>query len=209
MPDPPGGVGPLEGIRREAETKVKQLLDTLIENYGAVAVLAGAALEGETAAFLGGVFAHRHLIPYWHAAAAAALGSFLADQFFFLAGRRAAQVGFVRRAAASQAMTRVTGLLEAHPVGFILAFRFVYGIRTISPVAIGLSRIPATRFLLLNALAAVAWGVGVTAVGFVFGNAVEALFGRLDLHIHVLLAILVAIGLAIAAAVLSRKFMRR
>ncbi len=48
-------------------------------------------------------------------------------------------------------------LLERHPTGFILAFRFLYGMRTISPVIIGLSGVPFRKFLLLNAIAAGIW----------------------------------------------------
>ncbi|MCX8999892.1 DedA family protein [Rhizobiaceae bacterium BDR2-2] len=185
------------------------MLEGLIGNYGAVAVFIGAAVEGETAAFLGGVLAHRHLMAYWQVALAACLGSFAADQFFFLAGRRARRAVWVRRVAASPLVARATALLEAHPVAFILAFRFLYGVRTVSPVAVGLSRVPAMRFLILNAIAAIAWGLAVTTIGYLFGNGVEALFGRLHLHVHLLIALAVAVCLAVVAALLSRRLIGR
>ncbi|MEK1901219.1 MAG: DedA family protein, partial [Rhizobium sp.] len=39
-------------------------IELLIENYGLPAIFLGTAFEGETAAFLGGVIAHRDLLTY-------------------------------------------------------------------------------------------------------------------------------------------------
>lgn len=184
-------------------------LQDLMAEYGPLAVFIGAGAEGETAAFLGGVLAHRHLMPWWQAAVAASAGSFVADQFFFLAGRYAARLAFVQRFSRQAAMQRVTGLLERYPTGFILAFRFIYGIRIISPVAIGLSKVPALKFLALNAIAAAVWGIGITAIGYLIGNAVEEVFGRLRLHRHLLVALGIILVVVIAAAVAVRYGMNR
>ncbi|OQP87766.1 DedA family protein [Rhizobium rhizosphaerae] len=184
------------------------MLEHWIVDYGALAIFLGAALEGETAAFLGGVLAHRHLLPYWQVAVAACLGSFLADQAFFFAGRYAANWRIVQRALQSRALQRVSRLLEAHPTGFVLSFRFIYGMRTISPLVIGTTRIPALRFLLLNAIAALVWGILITAIGFLFSETVHALFGRMRLHAHLLVAI-GALALLIPALWLVVRHWRR
>ncbi|MBB3393785.1 VTT domain-containing protein [Rhizobium sp. BK060] len=186
------------------------MLERLIGEYGVLAVFLGAAAEGETAAFLGGVFAHRQLIPYWQVALAACLGSFVADQFFFLSGRYATKWSYVQKLLGSEPIARVTRLLEAHPTGFILAFRFIYGIRTISPVAIGVSKVSTRRFVILNAIAALIWGVLITAIGFLAGQAVEALLGRLQLHLHLLIAMAcVAILVPVSAFVFRRAVAKR
>ena len=63
---------------------------------------------------------------------------------------------------------RVARLLDRWGNWFVLSFRFLYGLRTISPVAIGLSSIPAAyRFTLLNAISAMVWaGVRDESQGF-------------------------------------------
>ena len=175
-------------------------IEDLISQYGALAILVGAGIEGETVVFLGGVLAHRHLVSYWTAALAAATGSFLADQLFFFAGRYASQWPRVQKLIARPAFARVTGLLDRYPTGFILAFRFIYGMRTISPLAIGASKVPAAKFVLLNAIAALIWGFGITAIGYLFGRGAERLLGRLELHHHLLIATSVAL-IAVAALV--------
>ncbi|KQR71707.1 hypothetical protein ASG03_03995 [Rhizobium sp. Leaf341] len=180
----------------------RRSLEALISTYGIWAVLIGAGVEGEAVAFLGGVLAHRGLLVYWQVAAAAAFGSFVADQLFFLIGRHSARFRFVARLEATAAMRRATGLLERYPVGFILAFRFIYGMRIISPLLISRTNISALRFLVLNGIAACLWGMAITAVGFLFGNAVQILFGHLRLHIHLLIAI-AALVLAMAATAVA------
>jgi membrane protein DedA with SNARE-associated domain len=183
-------------------------LETLISQYGVLAVLLGAAFEGETAVFLGGVFAHRHFMSWWEAATAAAIGSFAADQAWFLAGRYANRLALVQRFLKTDAAQKVSQLLEAHPTGFILAFRFIYGMRTVSPIAIGLSSVPALRFVILNFIAAVVWAVMITTIGYLFGNAVEMLLGRLKLHLHLLIAVAAIAAILTALAYLIRRQMR-
>ena len=184
------------------------MLQHLIETYGVIAILLGAAIEGETAAFLGGVIAHRHLVAYWQVATAAAAGSFAADQIIFLIGRRFKDASIVKRLTDTPALKRVTTLLETYPVGFILAFRFISGMRTISPITIGLSKVPTSRFLVLNFIAAATWGVLITGVGFLFGNAVEVLVGRLHLHLHLLIAFATAVAVLIVATLVSRRYLK-
>ena len=58
-------------------------LEAVLSQYGFAALFLGAGIEGETVVVLGGVMVHRGLIAYPAAIAAAALGSFIADQIFF------------------------------------------------------------------------------------------------------------------------------
>lgn len=162
-------------------------IEAIIVRWGVAAVFAGAMLEGETAVIAGGLLAHQGLIAWPLAVIAATLGSFLADQFFFAAGRRYRDRPFVQRWMQKRAFAKALALLERYPVGFIFAFRFLYGFRTVSPVAIGTSRVPSSTFLTINALAAVIWASLFTALGYWFGEAVTELAGRLRPSRHTLL----------------------
>jgi membrane protein DedA with SNARE-associated domain len=179
-------------------------IELLIENYGLPAIFLGTAFEGETAAFLGGVIAHRGLLTYWAASMAASAGSFAGDQMWFFAGRYAAHGTFVRRVMETPALARVTQLLEKYPTGFIFAFRFLVGLRTISPIVIGTTRISTQKFLVLNLLAALIWGQLFTALGYAFGHGIHQIFGRLPPHHHLLIA-LGAGALVAGAALMLRK----
>ncbi|MGO6700037.1 DedA family protein [Rhizobium ruizarguesonis] len=179
-------------------------IELLIEHYGLLAIFLGAAFEGETAAFLGGVISHRGLLTYWSASLAATAGSFAGDQFWFFAGRYAARWGLVRRLMETPTLARATRLLERYPTGFILAFRFLVGLRTISPIVIGTTRIATGKFIILNAAAALVWGQLFTGLGYVFGHGIEQTLGHLPLHRHLLIAVGAAAVVA-AAALAFRK----
>jgi len=179
-------------------------IEHLIEHYGLLAIFLGTAFEGETAAFLGGVIAHRGLLPWWAASLAACAGSFAGDQMWFFAGRYAARWKVVRRVMETPALSRVTALLERYPTGFILAFRFLVGLRTISPIVIGTTRISTAKFVALNAVAAFIWGQLFTALGYLFGHGIEQMMGRLPLHHHLLIALGAAAAIAVAALAFRR-----
>ncbi len=172
------------------------MLAGLIAKYGLSAVLIGSAIEGETVAFLGGISAHRHLLSLWTVALAAAIGSFIADQLFFFIGRKLGTSPRLQKLTSSVVADRVKALLDRHPIGFVLVFRFVYGMRTISPIVIGLTQYPPGKFVLLNGLAAFVWGWIICSAGYFFGSLIERIAGKVHLHVHLALGLLVSIAFA-------------
>lgn len=173
-------------------------IEHLLARFGLPAIFLGAGIEGETLVIAGGVLARRDLVPLWAAVLAAALGSSVADQLFFAAGRHFRDNRRVHAITQKPAFARALASLERHPTGFILGFRFLYGLRTISPIAVGTSHIPVMRFVLLNAIAALLWAMLFAGLGYVFGHGIERLFARLWSSGHPVL-----IGGAIVIAVVA------
>ena len=157
-------------------------IEALVARYGLAALRVGSGIEGEAVVVAGGLLAHQGLVPLPGAMAAAVVGSFAADQAWFAIGRRFRDHRWVAKARAKPAFARALGALERHQIGFIFAFRFIYGLRTVSPIAIGTTRVPARTFLLVNGPAAAIWGVTFTLVGYLFGGAFERLVGKLRPH---------------------------
>jgi membrane protein DedA with SNARE-associated domain len=108
-------------------------------------------------------------------------------------------------AAFRPALARATRLLEKYQIGFILAFRFLVGLRTISPVVIGTTRIATGKFVVLNAVAALVWGQLFTALGYLFGHGIQQTLGHLPLHRHLLIAVAAAAVVAAAALLFRMK----
>jgi membrane protein DedA with SNARE-associated domain len=173
-------------------------IESLITRYGLVAIFLGAGFEGETSVVTGGLLAHERLLPVVATGIAAAAGSFVADQLFFHAGRRYRDSPRIRRMTERPAFARALRTLDRHPTVFILGFRFLYGLRTISPIAIGTSHVPTRTFVLLNAIAAIVWAALFTAIGYLFGHHVLVL---LDGHHGKL------VGLAVLAALFGAVFL--
>lgn len=159
-------------------------IETIIAKYGLAALFLGAGLEGETVVVAGGLLAHKGLLPLPGAMAAAAAGSFVADQIFFSAGRYFRGQAWVKKVQQKPLFAKALGLLERHPIGFIFAFRFIYGFRTISPIAIGTTQVRTKLFVVINAVAAVVWGIVFTGIGCLFGHSFEKLLDRFLPHGH-------------------------
>lgn len=167
-------------------------IEEFLTQYGLWALGIGAGIEGETVTVLGGMMVHRGLFAFLPAVLAASLGSFLADQAFFAVGRHFRNTAYVRKVRARPAFQRALAVFERHPVGFVFAFRFLYGLRTISPIAIGTTTLGASRFMAINAIAALLWGAGFVTLGYLFGQGIEAMFGRVH-SVEILLAPLAAL----------------
>jgi membrane protein DedA with SNARE-associated domain len=173
-------------------------LEPLIARYGLFALLLGAGLEGETVAMIGGALAHRGTLP-WPGVA----GSFLADQALFALGRWRRDGALAARLRARPAFARALARLARRPLPFAFGFRFVPGMRTVGPLAIGASGLAPLRFLAINAAAAAIWAGAFVSAGYWLGHGVEALFGRIEPVERLLApalgaAILAALGIALA-----------
>lgn len=154
-------------------------LESLVADYGPLALFVGAALEGETVAMLGGMTAHRGLMHLPVAWAAVFAGTLIADQGFFAAGRHWRDRPLITRLRGTRAYRIAQDRFERHPALFVLLFRFMYGLRTASPVMIGTSGFPPARFAVLNTIAAVIWSALFVGAGYLFGLGIEAEVGRI------------------------------
>lgn len=174
-------------------------IHTLIEQYGLIAVFAGCLAEGETAAILAGFFAHQGLFVPWQAYVAVFLGAFGGDFAFFLSGRRFADRPFVQRFRQRPGFDRAFDLMQRHPALYVIGNRYVYGFRLVGGVAAGLSSIPASTFVVLNAISAAVWTALFIGIGYIFGVSAEQLLGA-ALQKHHRLLVGLAIGIVVAAA---------
>lgn len=153
-------------------------LHQAFENCGPSLVFLGAAFEGNMAVIAGGFLAQQKLMSLWVAGLSATAGTWLIDQVLFMAGRRFRDHRSVQRVCATRAFARSLAFIERFPISFILTFRFIYGVRLAGPIALGVTRISDERFFVLNFVGAVIWAGIFTLAGFLFGETIEAFFGR-------------------------------
>jgi membrane protein DedA with SNARE-associated domain len=189
---------------------MSETIHLLVERYGLIAVFLGCVAEGESAALLGGFFAHQHLFHPWQAFAAASLGAFVGDTLLFLAGRRFAGIGFVARLRETPGFERAFRLVREHPAAFVLLNRYAYGFRLAGGVAAGLSGIAVQKFVLLNALSAAVWAALFSTAGYIFGLGAERIVGAaLAKHERLLIGLGIALVAAILGWALARLLSRR
>lgn len=170
------------------------MLETLIAKYGYVAILLGTFLEGETILVLGGFAAHRGLLNLWGVILAAFVGSLLSDQLFFFLGRRHGAALLARRPQWQAGVERVRALLNRYNTALILSFRFLYGLRNVTPFALGMSDVSTARFVVLNAVGAALWAVGIALAGWFVGEAAKQMLGHLQRYERGIGAAIIIIG---------------
>lgn len=134
-------------------------------------------LEGETVVLFAAFAAAQGLVDPVVLLGASWLGSFAGDQAYFWIGRKCGVRLLERFPYWRHGVEAALRWLERYDAGFILTFRFIYGIRNFSSFALGLSAVRWQRFMLLNFIAAGLWAVTFVAVGYFLGHAFRAVLG--------------------------------
>ncbi|KQU69994.1 hypothetical protein ASC75_07590 [Aminobacter sp. DSM 101952] len=185
-------------------------IHSLVERFGLLAVFVGCMAEGESVAILGGFFAHQQVFAPWQAFATAASGAFLGDTLFFVLGRRFSNHKWVRLLRRRPGFSHAYRMVQSHPYLFVLANRYIYGMRLAGGIAAGLSRIPVVAFLALNALSALAWAALFVSLGYVFGLGAEHIVGdALKGHQRLLIGLGIGVVVAVAGWLLARHVVKK
>ena len=184
-------------------------METFLQTYGYWAILVGTFLEGETILVLAGLIAHRGYLDLNGVILAAFVGSLCGDQLFFYLGRRHSTFLIGRRPGWKSKLHRAERLIDRFKTPLILGFRFLYGLRTVMPFAIGLSTVPVLRFVVFNAIGAGVWAVAIGGGGYLFGQAIEGVIGDIRHYEMFLFAFIGVAGLIVWAVYFYRRHRNR
>jgi membrane protein DedA with SNARE-associated domain len=171
-------------------------METYIQHYGYLAVLIGTFLEGETIVILAGFAAHRAYLSLPLVICAAFAGTLFGDQLFYYLGRKHSERVLNWQPSWKPRVEKTKRLVERHQILIILGFRFLYGLRTVTPFTLGITGVARRIFIPLNILGALIWAVAIGCAGYLFGQTLEAILGRMK---HLELWIMLGIVLAGAA----------
>jgi membrane protein DedA with SNARE-associated domain len=151
-----------------------------IATYGYFALFLGTMLEGEAVLIIAGYsLARGYLDPaptYLVAVSAAAT----ADAMYFWLGRSfgARMVRAFPRLRPLRARATLFVRRNGHTAAFLS--RFAYGLRLVLPMMIGALRMRPAIFHIFAALAAVCFAAVYLCVGYLFGQAIATLIGRVS-----------------------------
>ena len=155
---------------------------------------------------LAGFLAHQGLLNPFAVAGAAFLGSWINDQGLFFVGRYYSDSRIVREQKHRLVFAKALGMIERNSTAYILAFRFLYGVRTASPLALGVSSVPSIRYFVLNTIAAAIWAPLIVGIGYALSATLHGAIGPLPRIEHKIAAALAA---AILSAIVIHLFARR
>lgn len=142
----------------------------LLKEYGYVILFFWSMLEGELGLIMAGIMSHTGDMHVLGAIAAASVGGFIGDQIYFYIGRY--NKGYITRKLSSQRRKFALAHIMLKKYGWPIIFlqRYLYGMRTIIPMSIGLTRYSAKMFALINFISAIAWASLTIVLAYIFGE---------------------------------------
>nr|WP_314491180.1 DedA family protein [uncultured Pseudomonas sp.] len=173
------------------------MLQQFLHDFGYFALFLGTFFEGETILVLAGFLAFRGYMDISWVVVVAFFGSYAGDQLWYFMGRRHGRAILARRPRWQAMGDKALDHIRRHPDIWVLSFRFVYGLRTVMPVAIGLSGYPPRRYLLLNGIGAAVWALALGAAAYHFGAILEGLLGNVKKYELWVLGTLLVVGLGL------------
>jgi membrane protein DedA with SNARE-associated domain len=183
-------------------------VDQLIAEHGRLVyaiTFVWTFFEGETFVIFAGAAAQQGRLALVPLFLAAWLGSFAGDQMWFWLGRTQGKKLLAKRPGWKPGVERAMEWVERYDTWFILTFRFVYGVRNFASFAMGIARIDPLRFAALNFVAAFLWAVAFVGFGYVFGHAMESVFGDIADYFHYVMLGVFVLGIGIVALVSRAK----
>jgi membrane protein DedA with SNARE-associated domain len=108
--------------------------------------------------------------------AASMAGIFSSDIIYFFAGRVAGNRLIRWFPRLHGRLAAVFRLIERHDQKLILGYQFIPGLCTVTPMAFGMTRISAGRFMALDLLGNAAWILAFTLAGYLLGGAYRYTF---------------------------------
>lgn len=151
-----------------------------IKEYGYIILFFWSILEGESGLVMAGLLSHTGDMNLFLAIFIAGLGGFAGDQLYFYIGRF--NKSYVHRKLKQQKRKLALAhlLLKKHGWPIIFLQRYLYGLRTIIPIAIGLTGYSAKKYALINLIAAWCWSSVIILPVWYFGNEILSVitYGR-------------------------------
>ena len=155
-------------------------LPALLHQYGYLLIFLGTFAEGESLLVLGGYFAHSGYLTLSGVFLTAFVAAVCGDQLFFHLGRRHATRLFERFPRLHDKVLIAVHRAERHQNLVVLSMRFLWGLRIALPVAMGMTRMNAVKFLWLNIVSSAVWSALFAGLGYGTHQLVNRVLG--DLH---------------------------
>ncbi|MFA5234580.1 MAG: DedA family protein [Sulfurimonas sp.] len=141
-----------------------------LREYGYIVLFAWSILEGELGLVMAGIMSHTGDMFLPFAIIVGGLGGFVGDQIYFYIGRY--NKSYIHNKIRSQrtkfAFAHI--LLKKYGWPIIFVQRYMYGLRTVIPMAIGLTKYSARQFAIINFISAILWACITIIPAYFYGD---------------------------------------
>jgi membrane protein DedA with SNARE-associated domain len=149
---------------------MEELFVGLLKEYGYIVLFLWSILEGEMGLIMGGIMTHTGHMSYPIAVFVAGLGGFTGDQIYFYIGRY--NKNYIHRKLHTQRRKFAIAHLLLKKYGWYIVFmqRYMYGLRTVIPMSIGITKYSSKQFAIVNLLSAWVWAAITITPAYIFGE---------------------------------------
>ncbi|MDD6056143.1 MAG: DedA family protein [Helicobacter sp.] len=176
---------------------MEELFTRLLQEYGYIILFIWSTLEGELGLIMAGIMCYtgHMIIPI--AIFVAGLGGFVGDQIYFYIGRYNKK--FIAKTLKTQRRKFALAHLLLQRYGWPIIFvqRYLYGMRTVIPMSIGVTRYSAKMFAFINFVSALVWAAITIILAYFFGEELLAIvhYGKEHYYVAIPFAILLGGGI--------------
>lgn len=169
------------------EEYIINLWNTYVETWGYFILFVWSIMEGELGLIFAGIATHTGHLNIFLAIFVAGLGGFVGDQTYFYLGRFNKEKIQKKFKNQRRKFALAHLLLQKYGWGIIFIQRYMYGMRTIIPIAIGLTRYNALKFAIINLISAWIWATITIILAWIFGEQILELLKWFKHHPYLLL----------------------
>ncbi|MDD4855223.1 MAG: DedA family protein [Sulfuricurvum sp.] len=164
-----------------------------LKEYGYIVLFAWSILEGELGLVMAGIMSHTGDMFLPIALFVGALGGFAGDQIYFYIGRFNKK--YIHDKLRSQRRKFAIAHLLLKKYGWLLIFvqRYMYGMRTVIPMAIGLTKYSNRQFAIINFISAVFWASLTIIPAYYFGDELLKLLAWIKEHWYFAIPLVITI----------------
>jgi membrane protein DedA with SNARE-associated domain len=161
---------------------MEELFIGWLKEYGYPILFLWSILEGELGLIMGGIMSHTGDMNLFMAIFVAGLGGFTGDQIYFYIGRF--NKGLIQRKLHKQRRKFAIAhlLLKKYGWTIIFAQRYMYGLRTVIPMSIGITKYPGKQFAIINLLSAWVWAAITITPSYFLGAEILNLLAYAKAH---------------------------
>jgi len=161
---------------------VEHLFIEWLKEYGYIVLFGWSILEGELGLVMAGIMSHTGDMVLPIALIVGALGGFVGDQIYFYIGRYNKNYIYTKLHAQRRKFAIAHLLLKKYGWPIIFVQRYMYGMRTVIPMAIGLTKYSARDFAIINFISAIFWASLTIIPAYYFGEELLKLLAWIKAH---------------------------
>lgn len=138
-------------------------------------ILIGIFLPGDSLLFTAGLLSSQGYLNIWILLPLFFIAGYLGDLVGYIIGRKVGPKIFSRPKSFwfnPENVEKTRKFYEKYGKKTVIIARFIPIVRTLAPVMAGVGQMKYETFAFYNGLGALAWGVGITALGYLFGNSI-------------------------------------